>query len=105
MFSCKKTIVIDCCGSTQNWTETPYLSANKSHKACGYTENGTIWATTGTSAGFSSMMNLVEEFPRWVRGNLTGLSDENDGQERLACAGIRNPLTISVSTIKDIFNL
>lgn len=34
-----------------------------------------------------------------------GLSDENDGHERLACAGIRNPLTISVSTIKDIFNL
>lgn len=40
-----------------------------------------------------------------MRGNLTGLSDENDGHERLACAGIRNPLTMSVSTIKDIFNL
>lgn len=51
------------------------------------------------------MKNLVEKFPRCVRGNFTGLSDENDGHERLACAGIWNPLTTSVSIIKDIFNL
>jgi len=60
---------------------------------------------TGTSAGFSSVKNLVEKLPRWVRGNLTGLSDENDGHERLDCAGIWNPLTTSVSIVKDIFNL
>lgn len=51
------------------------------------------------------MKNLIEKLPRWVRGNLTGLSDENDGHERLAWAGIWNPLTTSVSIIKDIFNL
>lgn len=51
------------------------------------------------------MKNLTETLPRCVRGNLTGLSDENDGHERLACAEIWNPLTTSVSIMNDKFNL
>ena len=83
----------------------PHLSASISQTPWGYKFRGTTWTTMGTSAGFSSMKTLIEEFPTWVRGNWTGLSKVKLGHESLASAGIWKPWTTSVSTVNETLTL
>lgn len=83
----------------------PHLSASISQTPWGYKFRGTTWTTMGRSAGFCSMKTLIEEFPTWVRGNLTGLSKVKVGHESLASAGILKPLTTSVSIVNETLYL